>query len=263
MMNNYKVYWSIIKSMFKVDFLLFKKKFFGRIIDRLIWTGSYILIVSYLLPAFGVGKVFGPFMLAGIVASIGLLETYSGIAEMLFDLEAGHSLAYYLTLPIPPQLVFIRLVLYYGLHYAALSAVVLPFGNLLLKDPISYKAIMWSKFLVIFILINLFHGALVVFVTALTRDIKSLSNVWSRVLHPLWFFGGFQFSWAVLYKVCPWGAYTALLNPVIYTMEGIRNALLGTPDTIPFWSCVLVLTLTIILLTFFAVRRFQRRLDFV
>jgi ABC-2 type transport system permease protein len=250
-------------AMFQADLMQFKRIFLGKIIDRFVWVTTYIIVMTYIMPSFGLTKSFGPFLLAGLICSIGLLETYSGAAVLVADLDGDRTISYYLTLPIPSWLIFVRLIIYYAVYYGALAVFILPFGNLLLPESINLAAISWPRFGLIFLLMNILHGTIVLWAASNIKNMATLGKIWSRVLHPAWFLGCFQFSWHMLYALWPKVAYLLLLNPVVYTMEGMRSALLGADGYIPFWICCVVLTISIVLLTYNAITRFKKRLDFV
>lgn len=253
----------IFIAMLRADIAQFKALFIGRLIDRLSWVATLTIVMAYFMPAFGLTKAFGPFLLAGFVPSIGILETYSSAAAIVADLEGNRVLSFYLTLPVPPWLVFVRMVLFYALQYAALSFLVIPFGSCLLPNPVQWAAVSWWRLGIIFLLINLFCGVLVVWMASIITSMRVLGKMWSRLIHPAWFVGGFQFSWFVVYDIWPRAAYLFLLNPVVYTMEGMRAAFLGQEGFLPFWLCCVVLLVVSIVLTICAIKNFRKRLDFI
>jgi ABC-type polysaccharide/polyol phosphate export permease len=84
-----------------------------------------------------------------------------------------------------------------------------------------------------------------------------------RFIFPLWYLGGFQFSWKIFYKVSPSFAYLNLANPMTYVMEAMRGAILGQEDYIAFWYCMLALLFFSTICWFFALKKLKNRLDFV
>lgn len=260
---NYTLYWSVFKDMLISDMHVLRQFFLGKLLNRIIWVGSYVIIMSHIMPSFGLSTSYGPFILAGLIASIGLLESFSSTAAIVADLNGDRTITYYLTLPIPASLVFIRMLCFYALEFAMLGMIILPIGSLLLKEPLSFGAISWGKFAIIFTIINLFHGSFILWAASITKNMATISNIMSRLIHPFWFFGGFQFSWHVLHKIWPKLAYLMLLNPVTYTMEGLRAAILGQQDYLPFWGSVVMLTCFTVLLTWNGIVRMKKRLDFV
>ncbi len=263
MMQKIRRYLPVLGAMLQADLAQFKTVFWGKLIDRFIWVSTYIALMAYIMPSFGLSRDFGPFLLGGLVCSIGLLETYSSSAALVADLEGDRTITYFLTLPIPSWLVFVRLICYYAFHYAVLAILIIPVGNCMLPEPIRFVNVSWPRLAFIFILINLFHGSLVVWMASMIKNMATLGKMWSRVLHPAWFLGGFQFSWQVLHALWPKVAYVMLLNPVFYSMEGMRAALLGQEGFLPYWVCCVALSISIVLFSWLAIKRFRKRLDFV
>ena len=90
-----------------------------------------------------------------------------------------------------------------------------------------------------------------------------LENAFMRIVYPLWFLGGFQFSWKVLHDCSPTLATLNLLNPYVYSMESMRAAALGQHDYLPFWYCIGALVLFTIMFASWGIIRLKKRLDFI
>ena len=92
---------------------------------------------------------------------------------------------------------------------------------------------------------------------------SKLGSVWARYIFPMWFMGGFQFSWTALHHVLPIVAYINLLNPMIYITEAMRVALLGQADYINFWLCLVAMVIFSCVCFAAGMRNLKQRLDFV
>jgi ABC-type multidrug transport system permease subunit len=92
---------------------------------------------------------------------------------------------------------------------------------------------------------------------------SELGTVWSRMIFPMWFMGGFQFSWFAFYKVFPTMAIISLCNPMIYLTEMTRVAISGQEGYINFWLCVLAAIGFAALFMFLALYRLKKKLDYV
>ena len=44
-----------------------------------------------------------------------------------------------------------------------------------------------------------------------------------RLVFPLWWLGGYTFSWQQAYALSPYFGYAALCNPLLYALEGVRG----------------------------------------
>jgi hypothetical protein len=84
-----------------------------------------------------------------------------------------------------------------------------------------------------------------------------------RFVYPLWVFGGYQYSYAVLANKNPWFAYISLINPQLYIMEGMRAAILGQEGYLNFWLCAGMTFFFSIICGIHAIFKIKRRLDFV
>ena len=58
-------------------------------------------------------------------------------------------------------------------------------------------------------------------------------------------------------------SYVCLLNPVMYAMEGIRSAVLGSEGYLPFWICFFVMLIGGPILGGIGIWSLKRQLDFV
>jgi ABC-type multidrug transport system permease subunit len=183
--------------------------------------------------------------------------------NLVTDFEGDRIISYYLTLPIPSWLVFLRSIIYYAINATALGIFVLPIGKLLLGSKFDSSALSISKFLLIFLITNIFYGSFTLWITSRVPNSLKIGNVWMRLVYPLWAFGGFQFSWQVLYNFMPYFAYVNLLNPIMYTMEGIRAAVLGQEGYLPFWSSVSVLIAFSLFFAWHGIRLLKRQLNFI
>jgi ABC-type polysaccharide/polyol phosphate export permease len=100
-------------------------------------------------------------------------------------------------------------------------------------------------------------------VIARVGTISRMRNIWTRFIWPMWMLGCYQFSWAALYVASPQLAYLTLCNPVLYVTEGMRGALLGNPDCLPWELCIAALCFFIVLGWRYAYQKMKRLLDFV
>jgi ABC-type polysaccharide/polyol phosphate export permease len=119
------------------------------------------------------------------------------------------------------------------------------------------------KYAIIFVISHIFIGFFALLIAAYTPNMSYFENVWSRVIFPMWFLGGYQFNWFTLYKQLPVLAYLNLLNPLTYILEGNRVAFLGQAGYLNFWVCCLMLIFFLFMAAYFGVRKFMIRLDCV
>jgi len=256
-------YFSVIKEVLKTDFTIFRKNVLDKIIDLAIWIITITFVSVYLMAAFGVTDSFGSFMVAGLIASAGLFEVFPEVMNLVSDFEGNQIIMFYTLLPIPTSFVFIRLLLYYTLSSFFLALCTIPMLKAFFWYSISFEATSIVQLFVIMILTSALYGALILWTASMVPSIQKIGSVWMRFIYPLWFMGGFQFSWLMLYQAFPRIAIVSLLNPLMYVMEGTRAAFSGQEGYLPFWACAGMLLIFTAGFSWHAIKRLKRRLDFI
>jgi ABC-type polysaccharide/polyol phosphate export permease len=250
-------------QLLRTDLKIYKSAILNSIIDASIWFTCLIVIFAYVFPISGMSQKFSLLIAVGAIVSCSFWDVWATATTFVADIGGNKTVEYYLTLPLPNVLVFIKQILGYAIKAAPSALMILPLTKLFLWNQFSMANFSIIKFVPIFILINLFTGAFSLFITSQITDMTHLGKVGIRYLFPLWFFGGSNYSWQMVYKLSPTFAYATLLNPLIYAMEGIRVAVLGQQGYMPFYICVLALLLFTILFGFLGIIKLKKRLDFV
>jgi ABC-type polysaccharide/polyol phosphate export permease len=234
-----------------------------KIINYFIWACCVILVTGYLLQAFGMASTFGSFQLAGTIITAGLFEMFGNIATLVDDFGGKQSIGFYLTLPVPAILIFTHLVLYYMIIGISLSLFLIPVGKMLLWSKFALAAISWFKLSIILVLANALFACTTLMVAGMVPEIGKIGNIWVRVIFPLWYLGGFQFSWYNTHQAIPALAYVMLVNPITYVMEATRAAILGQNGYMDFWICCAILCAATGCIGWLAYKNLKKRLDFV
>ena len=117
------------------------------------------------------------------------------------------------------------------------------------------------KFLLMFIVMHLFVGFFTLVMAAYTPSMRYIENLWTRIVFPIWFLGGYQFTWLTLSNTIPVLAYINLLNPMTYILEGFRGAVLGVDGYLNFWLCLGMVSIWTVIAGYIGVRKFLSRLD--
>jgi ABC-2 type transport system permease protein len=228
----------------------------------MIWIAATLLVTSYLLPSFGLSHNYGTFILASLIGSAGLFEVFPSVVNLITDLEGDNITSFYIILPIPSWLVFVKNMIFYSLNIAAMAIMVLPIGKFLLWNTFSFERFSIIKFVIIFVLMCMFYAAFTIWTASKLMKMEKIQNLWMRFIFPLWYLGCFQYSFDVLKKTSPTLSYVSLLNPIVYIMEGMRTAVLGQPSAINFWVCAGVLSLFVVLTGRSGILSMKKRLDF-
>jgi len=250
-------------KLVKTRFFIARQELFGKVINLLIWMVCCLVVMGYVMQAFGLASNYGCFQLATVIGTVGLFEIYGNALRTIIDFEGDCHIDYYLTLPVRPVVILLSMVTSYVLMGILLSVLILPFGKLILFNSFSLTDVVWFKFAIILVLSNIFYGTFTIAVTSHVGALSRMENIWHRFIFPLWFMGGFQFSWASIYKLSQPLAYVLLCNPIMFIMEGTRAALLGQQDCLPWGTCCIALCGFSVVCWFYAYYKMRRLLDFV
>ena len=253
----------IFCKLVRTRFFIARQELFGKTINLYIWVVCSLVVMGYIMQSFGLAANYGCFQLATIIGTVGLFEVYGNALRSIIDFEGDRHIGYYLTLPLSPTVVLLSMISFYLLMGILLSLLVLPFGALILFNSFNIANVAWIKFAIILVISNIFYGAFTVAVTAHVATISKMENIWHRFIFPLWFMGGFQFSWISIYKFSPQLAYALLCNPILFIMEGTRAALLGPQDCLPWGLCCVALCGFTVVCWLYAYGKMRRLLDFV
>ncbi len=243
------------------DMAVFRPGFIDRLINGALWAGITIVVFQYI--GFGDSAVYlGVFMACANAVSWGFFEVMENVARLISDLQGERSISYALTLPLPQWMVFFRIAISNALQAMAIAIFILPMAKLLLWNTFSLEHFSLFKFLLIFILAHLFYGFFSLWLASMVKSLEAIGDIWMRVVFPLWFLGGYQFTWATFVQKSPILAYLNLaLNPLVYCMEGVRAAVMGQEGYLPFWWCCAALVFFTTLVGAVGTVRMKRRLD--
>jgi ABC-type polysaccharide/polyol phosphate export permease len=256
-------YITIFFTLLKKDLLIFKKNLFKGMVNTIIWVGALSIVYAYVYPQLGMTKKFGAIFITGAVVTCCIFEMWKATANFISDLKNNQVLLYPFTLPIPAWLYLTQIACSYAIRSMTSGIIIIPLGKFIIWNEITLNTIAPLKFLLMFVCINVFCGFLSLFISSITKDIETMRKVWMRILFPLWFLGGARFTWNVSYKLWPPFAYATLLNPVTYTMEGIRACTLESKDFISFWLSFCMIIVFTGILGFVGFKNLKCKLDFV
>lgn len=244
------------------DMTVFWPTLWNRFINGGIWVVLTIGVFQYiLLPQMGLQSNFAVFMACAGIMSWGFFEVMGNVATMVGDLTGSKAISYDLTLPLPQWLVFTRIAVTNGLQAMAIAFFMLPLSKIVLWNQFSLGHMSFYKYISIFIAGNAFYGFFSLWLSSMTKNLDHLNDIWMRVVFPLWWIGGYQFSWYNVYAVSPVCAYFCLLNPLMYIFEGIRAAVLGQEGYLDFWISLCAVIFFTVLVGYIGTKKFMHRLD--
>lgn len=258
-MNHRTIFFQLLKTR-----LLIAQPFFiDKIINLSIWALCSLVITGYVMQQFGLSSGFGIFQFAGVIGTAGLFEIYPSVVAMVLDFSSEQTILYYLTLPTKPWVVIASMVTGFAMQGIALCLWMIPLGKLIFFNQLNLANIAWFKLFISIIVANLFFSSLIPTISAITKHIGKIGNAWSRLIFPMWFLGGFQFSWNSIYGISKPIAYCLLLNPVTYVMEAMRVSILGQEGFLNWYLCMSALIFFFVCSSLYSYYQMKKLLDFV
>lgn len=242
--------------------LVFFREFRTKFFDTLILFFTNVMVFGYFLQQEGAYHGYAGFFVVGAIASFGFIEVVGKVATLLADIEGDKTLFHNLIMPIGSSMVFCYIALSWALTAVIISVLLFPIGKLLVWTQWSWENLSVWRTLAMFVTANIFFGFFALWLSSVVK-MSNLNSLWLRYIAPMWMFGGYVSSWKAIYGLSPVVGSISLINPMIYVMEGMRSACLGSSGYLPFWLCFIVLWGFIGLCGFVAVRRLKKRLDVV
>lgn len=256
-------YINISKNLIETDLIIFRQMFVDKFIDLSIWIVLTTIVTSYIMPYFGLTTDFGVFQLGGLIAAAGLFELYASTIDLVSDFEGDRVISFNLALPFPSWMAIVSKAAYFFIIYTTLALLMIPIGKVCLWNQFDLALVNWPKLMLIILMLSMFYACFVLWVSSIINNMTKMGQVWSRFVFPMWFLGGFQFSWMASYKTLPWLAYINLINPMVYITEAVRVALLGQEGYINFWLCLFAILIFSLVCLYLGITGLKKRLDFV
>jgi len=251
--------WNIIFR----EILVFLKMFSSKLIDVLIITFTNIVIFTYLMPYFGLKSTYGPFIAIGLVPVIALFEVIPRTTTLVMDMSGTKKISYFITLPAPTSLILTAIPLGWAICAGIYTILILPAAKLILWNKFDMSQFSIIKFVISFITIQIMYGFFAFWLTALIKNVKYITWIWSRVVNPLLMFGGYFYTWQSVYSISHIAGYINLINPVLLACEVMRVAILGQKGFLPFGYTILALWAFIVFFALLGVVKIKKRLDCV
>ena len=254
----FQTFWQLLVS----NFHTFKPRVADQMLNGLIWATINIVVFGFIMTARGIDASYGSFIVVTIASVQGFFIPAHNVIILVSDInDTSSNLHYELTLPTPQWTIFLKYAIANAYQGFITTLLMIPFGKILLWNSFSFQYFSFFKFYFLIMLTCLFSGFFALFLASRIHDLFKISNMWQRIIFPLWFLAGFQFSWSDLYQMSPMLAYLNLCNPLTYALEGGRAAALNPALSLPYWNCVLALISFTILFGYYGITNLKRRMD--
>ncbi len=250
-------------QLFKLNLYMLFKDVQGSLFDTFVWVSLSIFCNGYIYPSLGMSSTYGSLIAVGHIVSSGVFLCYAAAMVLTSDFQNDRVINYELMLPLPSWMVFLKTALSWSVLAAIYSSIILPLGKIILLDKFGLEYFSLLRFIVAFVIINLFIGCFAIMTTGLNKDILSIKRVWVRIIYPLWFLGGSIFPFHTIMATYPKAGLFLLLNPITYATELVRAAVFGAESYyIPFWISAITLPVFSVIAFWIGYSRLKQRMDF-
>lgn len=257
----YEVTWrlKIFLSILQRDILVMRPVLKNRALNIIWWSALVIYVFEYVGLSSAVG--FGLFIAVSECACKGYLRATRSAGRIVADIHGAKTLFYYLSLPIEPSLVFLSYICSTALELMFIDIWVFPVAKLVLGSSFELSLLGGVKAAVVFVCAHFFYATCTLFyVSCAFRSRDDLAILFPR-FEILFFTGGYFFTWYQVFSKSHFFGYLFLCNPMIYASEGMRAAVLNTPESLNVWLCCGMLLIFTFVLGFWGIRRMKQKLD--
>ncbi len=248
------------------DCYVYKSRIFTYIINQgIIYPCLYAFAIGYIQPSIyfsTTNPLQGSALFIGHILIIVLVFANTLNVGLLFDLENDRYVEYQITV-LSPQLVILERIIFGALFTFLISSSYFPVAKILLGSAFITEHASWPLTYAVLFASALCCSAYTTFTTCLIKSSIKLRSFWMRVNFGLITFGGLFIPYMVMKKFNPFLGYLALLDPLLYITEGLRNSILSDGQYINAWVCILVLLIFSIIFTVLAWHYFRKKVDHI
>lgn len=251
-------YWLVRSELYK-----FNKSIHQTLLDMFAPAIVNAFVAGFVLPHLGLPERWSGLVTVGelVFFSAGMMFWRFG-NKWIMEYEESETVTFELTLPLPTWLVPVRLVAGWFAQSIVTNSLTIFIAKLVLGSRFDWSHISWPKVIGMYLLMNLcfslFAGAVTFYYLSLWKSWR----FWDRFMFPLTLVS-IDFSWMTAYIALKPLAYLMLLLPFTYAYEGMRAAILGQQEFINYWLCCSVLAGATVMLLWFTLRIFKKKLDCV
>src|SRR5581483_10133021 len=227
------------------DIKLLSTNIFSAILDSVAPLIAQTITFGYLFPLLGMPSyMIAPIYLGGML-SLFMQLGFTLTIKTSYDLTYNRFIDYQITLPISKRWLFAAFIINNMIEVILITLPLFGIGIIILKPQFNLALTNWFGLTLIYFLILAFFSTLysAIAYTAQLRWI--LDNAWPRVLVPLWSLSSAIVLWKKTFAWSPIIGYIMLFSPFTYVAEGLRSAMLDTPEYISWQICALMLLLFI------------------
>ena len=212
-----------------------------------------------LLPMLGQANTgYGVIFLPGIISFTTVLTAMQAVSMPLV-IEFGYTkeIEDRLLSPLPVWMVAVQKMVFAAIRGLVAAAIIVPLGRLILGSAFQISLEYWWLLMVVAVL-GALSGAALGLVMGTVVQPAQIGLMFSVVLTPMFFTGCIYFPWAMLNNT-RWFQVITCINPLTYSSEGFRAALVPAMPHMPVGLIILGQIVSLALFGYFGMRGFLRK----
>lgn len=256
----------VMLQFMRRDLKVYGKKFKDQFIN-VIFLYPFFFAVSGLIQANiffrGDAVIFGATNFFASAPTLPLLViAYHLVFELFYDLE-GNRFINYQIMVLDPHLVLLEKLMMTTLVSFLSIAPFFPMAYLLVsKSYVDVAGVQWIGVYGVLFAASFCLCAYNLCASVMLRK-DTLNIFWNRINHCLVVFGGFWVPSSLLIQYWPPLKYLLYFNPLHFLSEGLRSAIIGGSNFMPYQESILGLCILGIIFTLGALYQFKKRIDHV
>ena len=262
-MSNLASNFYIFGALIKRDLKVLKSRLLSVFIDNCAILAVVLILFGYLLPKMGMPEaLIGPIFIGNTVMSFFEIG-FSLSTKLVHDIKFNRFIDYQVGLPTSLPWIIGSYIVNFIIETSLVSLPTLALGIFLLGDKFVIIQLNIPGFIFMYLLSLIFFATLFLLFSFAYEYHWFWSNIWTRRLEPLFAFGAIFVVWKKVYAFSQFWGILFLFNPITYTVEGLRSALIGGDTFIPLPICLTVVSFAILLNLFLLLPTIKKRLDYV
>jgi hypothetical protein len=257
--DNFKLQFLIFIQIIRNNLKGFYKRFFMEFLACFIDSGSWLIGYSLINPGKSIANSeYGLFILIGIIGTNAMWKLIPKITLMINDITNEKTITYFLTLPINTNIFFISMAISWTIETTFLSFIFSFLGKIIFFEQINIINYLFNiKFIASIIINNFFFSFIALFLIGYRKNTYTLIPLIISPSRAVCFLT----KWKLIFSIYKIFGILMLINPVLYSMEGIRASVFGDENFISWWICSLFLIILSIIFGHFGIKRLKSKLD--
>jgi ABC-2 type transport system permease protein len=219
----------------------------------------FLFVFGRLLPMLGQANAgYGVLFLPGIISLTTVLTAMQAVSmPLVIEFGFTKEIEDRLLSPLPVWMVAIQKMIFASIRGLLAGSMIVPLGRLILGRGFAISLEYWWLLAIVAVLGSLVGASLGLTMGTLVQP-SQIGLMFSVILTPMLFTGCIYFPWAMLRRV-RWFQVITSVNPITYSSEGFRAALVPQMPHMPVWFILIGQLVFLAIFSYVGIRGFLRK----